>query len=181
MTTKKMILSNKKVKILFILIINISLLIPFIIYSKKYFTKSYIIRQKHLVLVDSVSFKYVSGEITITKGSRRIEMTSVNNQQFRIWNTFIDAIKDKQLFLEKVKNPRLSAIVYSDLNSAENYKKGKGFFTTIKQIEIEKVKLIDLDKVNLFEKNITLRYIFLCPIFALLLTLFMRHKLLRRA
>jgi hypothetical protein len=173
-------LSDRKIKIVFIVIVNIVLVVPFIIYSTKYLTKSYVINDKNIFLVDTISFKHVSKEITITKGSRRIEMTATNSHEFRIWNTTIDAIKDKQLFFAKVNNPNQSVIVYSDQKSAENYKNRKSSFTTIEQIEIEKIKFVDLDKVNLSEKDIALRYIFTCPILALFLTLFFRNKLLRQ-
>ena len=175
-------ISEKEIKILFILFINVVLLIPFLKYLTIYYRQSYVIIQKNLAIVDTLSFKNVSNEIkTVVKNqSRRIEMTGTNGKQFRIWNTSIDAIQDKVDFFIKARNPYSKIIVYSDKKSAKMYKTGSSLFTTIRQIEIGNVKYIDLDKVNSAEKSIRLRYVFICPILALLLTLFFRHKLLKQ-
>ena len=175
-----MTLSERNIKVLFIVIINVVLTIPFIYYLTKYYTKSYSISENNIEFVDSLTFKYVSDEIPARKGSRRIELTAINNHEFRIWSATIDAITDKEMFFDKVRNPKFKKIIYSDYNSAKNYKVGKSSFTTIEQIEIENVKYIDLNKVSSNEKNRALRYIFICPILALLLTLIFRYKLFRK-
>ena len=71
----------------------------------------------------------------------------------------------EEIYILKVDKEKIKRVQEASLDKSSN----SGY-------KIENVKYIDLNKVSNNEKNIALRYIFICPILALLLTLIFCYK-----
>jgi len=164
--------TERQIKIWFIIIIDILLLIPFSISLHSYITKSYFTDERVLIFLDSVRVRTAS--MINGRHSKYIELKTWEGRQFRIFG--FDGLKNESEFFEYVTIS--TAVVYSTRKSAKNYRERKGLYTEIKQIALGGVKYLDLDRINKANKSSVVRNLFIPPIIAVLITLYLLSQLL---